>query len=188
MKFKIKLSLKRLPFKSIFFMVLKLHLWLILIISKAFHVTLLPTTLNPPLFIRWRCHNIEGVIGRHVKMWFKTNASRRGGNKELWNWISNSKLWCMKSWIGWTLIFIRGIGTKCLREWTCHVAIKFLDKLSNLHTKCGNWPHQQQEALPKIKILTPIVKKDPHHFQAITLTPFTAHKWKGRNKDCNSNI
>ncbi len=159
MKFKIKPSLKRSPFKSIFFMVLKSHLWSILIISKAFHVTLLPTTLNPPLFIWWRHHNIEAIIGRHVKMRFKTNASMRGGNKELWNWIGNSRLWCMKSWIGWALVFVRGIGVKCLMKCTYHVAIKFLDKLSNLHTKCGNWPHQQQEALPKIQILTPIIKK-----------------------------
>jgi len=36
-----------------------------------------------------------------------------------------SRLLCMGSWVGWALIFVRGIAVGCLKEWANHVATNF---------------------------------------------------------------
>jgi hypothetical protein len=43
----------------------------------------------------------------------------------------------MGSWVGWALIFVRGIGVGCLKEWQIMWLLGF-GQIDNLHTKSGN--------------------------------------------------
>jgi hypothetical protein len=69
-------------------------------------------------------------------MWFKINAFGRVRNKEPWEVDRDSRLLCMGSWVGWALIFVRGIGVGCLKEWASHVATRFWTNLPTFTQMC----------------------------------------------------
>jgi hypothetical protein len=116
-------------------------------------VIFLLITLNHILFIRRRCHNINGLLGRHGMMWFFTIALRRGGNKQPLNWVANLRLRHKEIWVSLAAMrrMVYGMG----KPYGC----QGLNKLGHLNTTCGNCLDWQQEWLPQVKFITPTIKK-----------------------------
>jgi hypothetical protein len=77
-----KMGLKGLPLHAMFSNVVEVTFMINLTTFMAFHDRLLPTIVNQILFTQWRCHNINGILGRHGIMWVIIIALERRGNKQ----------------------------------------------------------------------------------------------------------
>ncbi len=98
------------------------------------------------MFVQWKCHNINGVLGGCGMMCFITIASGWRGNKQASNWVANLGLKHKETWVGSTTTSLWEMGKKWFMKWASHVdwtmqhlAIDHTNNKNDWHKPSSPW-------------------------------------------------